>query len=119
LAPFLVFFFHPNILQLSNLNLTFSKKQKRLPFYFFFKLCFLVYLFHPQTKGALFIYNSFIRQFLSKHERIIDEKTRQYTDQATKKVQETLDSNPTAKLAANMGTAMANDALKNMTEHSE
>ena len=31
-----------------------------IPFYFFLKLAFLVFLFHPDTKGATTIYNKYI-----------------------------------------------------------
>ena len=32
-----------------------------IPFYYFLKLGFLVYLFHPQTEGALTVYRNVIR----------------------------------------------------------
>ena len=32
-----------------------------IPFYYFLKLGFLVYLFHPQTEGALSVYKNVIR----------------------------------------------------------
>lgn len=32
-----------------------------IPFYYFLKLGFLVYLFHPSTQGALTVYQSVIR----------------------------------------------------------
>jgi receptor expression-enhancing protein 5/6 len=44
-----------------------------VPFYYAFKLAFLVYLMHPQTRGAEFLYNSFLRDFLKKNESRIDD----------------------------------------------
>ena len=31
-----------------------------IPFYFFLKLCFLIFLMHPSTKGATMVYNTYI-----------------------------------------------------------
>lgn len=31
-----------------------------IPFYFFLKLCFLIFLMHPSTQGATMIYNTYI-----------------------------------------------------------
>ena len=39
-----------------------------IPFYYFLKLGFLVYLFHPSTMGATTVYNQFILPHLSKLE---------------------------------------------------
>jgi hypothetical protein len=33
----------------------------RIPFYYAFKLAFLVFLGHPQWKGAVVVYNSFLK----------------------------------------------------------
>lgn len=35
-----------------------------IPFYFAFKLAFLVYLFHPERKGAKTIYDNFLKKLL-------------------------------------------------------
>ena len=43
-----------------------------LPFYHPIKLAFLVFLFAPQTKGAIKLYDSFIRPFVIKHQQEID-----------------------------------------------
>ena len=32
-----------------------------VPFYYFIKMGFLIWLFHPSTRGATFIYNNYIR----------------------------------------------------------
>jgi len=45
-----------------------------VPFFALLKIAFYVYLFHPETKGALMIYNKFLRGFLLKHQKQIDEK---------------------------------------------
>ncbi|CAG9331917.1 unnamed protein product [Blepharisma stoltei] len=44
-----------------------------LPFYYPIKLAFLVFLFAPQTRGALKIYETAIRPILQKHMKDIDE----------------------------------------------
>ena len=33
-----------------------------IPFYYFLKMAFLVWLFHPATQGATFIYTNYIRE---------------------------------------------------------
>uniref|UniRef100_A0A9I9CZM8 HVA22-like protein n=1 Tax=Cucumis melo TaxID=3656 RepID=A0A9I9CZM8_CUCME len=42
------------------------------PFYGEAKLAFFVYLWHPKTKGANHVYDSFFRPYISKHEPVID-----------------------------------------------
>ncbi|KAL4479577.1 hypothetical protein ABPG72_018563 [Tetrahymena utriculariae] len=44
-----------------------------LPFYYPLKVMFYVYLFYPKTKGALFIYNNFLKKFLLENQAKIDE----------------------------------------------
>lgn len=44
-----------------------------VPLYYPIKLLFLIYLFAPQTKGAIVLYNKFIRPFIIKHQSKIDE----------------------------------------------
>lgn len=41
-----------------------------IPFYFAFKLAFLLWLMLPQTKGATFMYDSFLKDFLKKQSKI-------------------------------------------------
>eukprot|EP00542_Grammatophora_oceanica_P016637 CAMPEP_0194030982 /NCGR_PEP_ID=MMETSP0009_2-20130614/4280_1 /TAXON_ID=210454 /ORGANISM="Grammatophora oceanica, Strain CCMP 410" /LENGTH=186 /DNA_ID=CAMNT_0038671029 /DNA_START=95 /DNA_END=655 /DNA_ORIENTATION=- len=43
-----------------------------IPFYYAFKLAFLLWAFLPQTKGAKFLYDSFLKDFLKKNESKID-----------------------------------------------
>ena len=44
-----------------------------VPFYYVFKLAFLIFMMHPSTRGAEFLYNSFLREALRKNESRIDE----------------------------------------------
>jgi len=46
---------------------------KFIPFYFFFKLIFLVWCFMPNTRGASFIYDKFIIKIFQKYEGKINE----------------------------------------------
>jgi receptor expression-enhancing protein 5/6 len=41
-----------------------------IPFYYAFKLAFLLWSMLPQTKGAKFLYDSFLKDFLKKESRI-------------------------------------------------
>ena len=41
--------------------------KRIVPFYFFLKIGFLVFLFHPRTEGALLIYKHIIAPFLRGH----------------------------------------------------
>jgi receptor expression-enhancing protein 5/6 len=43
-----------------------------IPFYYAFKLGFLLWLFMPSTQGASFLYNHFLAPFLKAHESRID-----------------------------------------------
>lgn len=43
-----------------------------IPFYYAFKLAFLLWLMLPQTKGATFMYEAFLKDFLKKNESRID-----------------------------------------------
>jgi receptor expression-enhancing protein 5/6 len=43
-----------------------------IPFYYAFKLAFLLWAMLPQTKGAKFLYDSFLKDFLKKNESSID-----------------------------------------------
>ncbi|EAR92189.1 HVA22/TB2/DP1 family protein (macronuclear) [Tetrahymena thermophila SB210] len=54
------------------------------PFYYPLKVMFYVYLFYPKTKGALFIYNSFLRKFLLENQAKIDDNL--------KRAQETIEN---------------------------
>jgi hypothetical protein len=43
-----------------------------LPMYSEAKVAFVVYLWHPRTQGALYVYDAFVAPFLAKHETAID-----------------------------------------------
>lgn len=43
-----------------------------LPMYSEAKLAFIVYLWHPKTKGSAYVYETFVRPFVAKHETDID-----------------------------------------------
>lgn len=43
-----------------------------IPFYYAFKMAFLLWAMLPQTKGAKFLYDSFLKDFLKKNEHKID-----------------------------------------------
>ncbi|KAK3264634.1 hypothetical protein CYMTET_26634 [Cymbomonas tetramitiformis] len=55
-----------------------------LPLYYEAKVGFVVYLWHPQTQGAIFMYQHFILPYLQKHEpevdRFLDESKTRATD---------------------------------------
>jgi receptor expression-enhancing protein 5/6 len=44
-----------------------------VPFYYAFKLAFLLWMMLPQTRGAAFLYDSFLKDFLKRNEARIDE----------------------------------------------
>ena len=48
------------------------------PFYFIFKIIFLIWCFMPNTMGALFIYNKFVRPYFKKYEERIDKKIEKF-----------------------------------------
>lgn len=43
-----------------------------IPFYYAFKLAFLLWAMLPQTNGAKFLYDAFLKDFLKKNESSID-----------------------------------------------
>ena len=53
-----------------------------IPFYFFMKLVFLVWLFHPATLGATTIYNAYILPNMEQYEKQINKLEDQITDMA-------------------------------------
>ena len=48
------------------------------PFYFIFKIIFLIWCFMPNTMGALFIYNKFVAPYFKKYEEQIDKKIEKF-----------------------------------------
>ena len=57
--------------------------RKVLPFYFFLKIFFLVYLFHPNTLGARNVYHNLIVP-ISKNHQVLHE---QFLDEMTQAMQ--------------------------------
>ncbi|XP_022996991.1 putative HVA22-like protein g [Cucurbita maxima] len=53
------------------------------PFYGEAKLALFVYLWHPKTKGANDVYDSFFRPYVSKHEPVIDRSLSEFKLKAT------------------------------------
>ena len=54
-----------------------------LPFYYPIKLGFLIFLFAPQTKGAIKLYDGLIRPFVIKHQKDIEEGITKLGEAAT------------------------------------
>ena len=48
------------------------------PFYFIFKIIFLIWCFMPNTMGALFIYNKFVGPYFKQYEEKIDKKIEKF-----------------------------------------
>ncbi len=53
-----------------------------IPFYFFIKLCFLVWLFHPASQGATVIYNNYILPNMQQYEKHIQAVENKVADAA-------------------------------------
>ena len=51
---------------------------KFIPFFYLIKILFLVWLFYPKTKGALLLYNDFVKPQLEKHQDKIDKFLNRY-----------------------------------------
>ncbi|KAL4499698.1 hypothetical protein ABPG72_017238 [Tetrahymena utriculariae] len=49
-----------------------------IPFYYFFKLAFFVYLFHPKTQGAVIVYDKVVQPLLKKYESDIDQNLKNF-----------------------------------------
>ena len=43
-----------------------------IPFYFFLKLGFLVYLFHPSSKGAITVYDGYLSAYVKQYRSQIE-----------------------------------------------
>lgn len=52
---------------------------KFIPFYFFFKLIFLIVLMAPNIKGATFVYDNIIRKLFKKYENELDNLSNKIT----------------------------------------
>eukprot|EP00942_MAST-04A_sp_MAST-4A-sp1_P015102 g15102.t1 len=58
-----------------------------IPFYYLVKLVFLVYLMHPQYRGALACYANFVAPYLKAHQNDIDDAIKK----GTRRLSETAD----------------------------
>ncbi|KAJ3692774.1 hypothetical protein LUZ60_011869 [Juncus effusus] len=69
-----------------------------LPFYGEAKLCFFIYLWYPKTKGTAYVYETFFKPFMSKHEREIDRNLieKQTETETTRETNEEKTDVPTA-----------------------
>jgi len=43
-----------------------------IPFYYFLKLGFLVYLFHPSFKGATYVYENYLKEAVKPVEKVYE-----------------------------------------------
>ena len=76
-----------------------------IPFYFFLKLIFLVWLFHPATLGATTIYNLYILPQMRQHEKHILELEKTVGGLASKAGDAMGDAAAAAKKMAGRGDA--------------
>jgi receptor expression-enhancing protein 5/6 len=78
---------------------------KFIPFYFFFKLIFLIWCFMPNTRGATFIYDNIIIKLFHKYEYKIkgfDETIQEKIGTAVKDGQECVSQNKEKVIATNI-----------------
>ena len=51
-----------------------------IPFYFFLKLIFLVYLFHPGTQGAKTVYNNYLSGYVKQYRSQLEQVEKSVSD---------------------------------------
>ena len=56
--------------------------MKFIPFYFFMKQIFLIWLFMPNTQGALILYDKVISKLFKKYEKKLDEQFRKLSQKS-------------------------------------
>merc|ERR1712232_1322963 len=83
-----------------------------IPFYYTFKMAFLVWAMLPQTKGAKYLYDSFLKDFLKKNESKIDKALSDAKKSAAVIVTEA------GAAAAEITSAAAKKAAENLNETS-
>jgi receptor expression-enhancing protein 5/6 len=81
---------------------------KFIPFYFILKITFLIWLFMPNTKGALIIYTKIISKLFKKYEKQIDEIENQFQNNANKIMGGVQDNIPDKEKMNDLGN-MANN----------
>ena len=55
-----------------------------IPFYFFIKLAFLVFLFHPKTLGATWVYNSYLSGYVKMYRTKVEQAQKDLVRQAAR-----------------------------------
>lgn len=88
-----------------------------IPFYYAFKLAFLLWAMLPQTKGAKFLYDTFLKDFLKKNESRIDAALNEAKKSAGTVASEAAAA--TADLSATGLAAAASYAAKNSSSEAE
>mmetsp|Transcript_11178 Transcript_11178/g.33109 ORF Transcript_11178/g.33109 Transcript_11178/m.33109 type:complete len:205 (-) Transcript_11178:584-1198(-) len=88
-----------------------------IPFYYAFKLAFLLWAMLPQTKGAKFLYDTFLKDFLKKNESRIDAALNEAKKSAGTVASEAAAA--TADLSASGISAAASYAAKNSSSEVE
>ena len=63
-----------------------------IPFYYFLKLGFLVFLFHPQTLGATTVYNNYILPNVQKYEGQFKDVLNKGMDEVKKQSEKVMDA---------------------------
>ncbi len=69
-----------------------------IPFYFFFKILFLLYLFLPQFNGASLIYEKILKHIFNKYENHITD----FSSKLVKKLTVVLEENDQIKVERNI-----------------
>ncbi len=92
----------------SIIDLFSSSILKFIPFYFILKIVFLIWLFMPNTKGALIIYEKIISKLFKKYEKQIDDIEGQYQANANKFIGGVHEKIPDKEKMNNLGN-MANN----------
>jgi len=83
-----------------------------IPFYYAFKMAFLLWAMLPQTRGAKYLYDSFLKDFLKKNESKIDAALNDAQRTASNIVAE-------AAAAAGEATSAGINAAKDMSKTNE
>merc|ERR1712032_1185711 len=83
-----------------------------IPFYYAFKMAFLLWAMLPQTKGAKFLYDSFLKDFLKKNESKIDAAL----DSAKKQASSIINDVTDATSSTMGGDEVVVDAVKDVLE---
>ena len=54
-----------------------------IPFYFFLKVGFMVWLFHPKTMGALWLYNNYLQAYVKQYRAQVEGLEKNIANQAS------------------------------------